>query len=126
MIQLLFAGNRLNELTSSITLLPALQVLDLTGNRLQFLPSSVGSLTALRTLRLGGNPLKELPRTLGSLENVLQDLIFDRNGLKWPFTSQVVNGKTADLLRFLSTFHRGEKDHVRPQPVCVALDLNSW
>jgi Leucine-rich repeat (LRR) protein len=101
--QLRFAGNRLNELSTFITRLPSLQLLDLTGNALKVLPPQIGLLSELKTLRLAGNPLTELPRTLGMLENSLHELTFDRDTLKWPFTPQIFAG-TREVMRFLSAF----------------------
>jgi leucine-rich repeat protein SHOC2 len=109
--QLRFSGNRLNELSTFITRLPSLQVLDLSGNVLQLLPPQIGLLSELRVLKLNGNPLKELPRSLGMLENSLQELSFDPDVLKWP-CSQEVFGSTRELLHFLSAFHTAELDSI--------------
>ena len=107
--QLRFAGNRLNELSTFITRLPYLQLLDLTGNMLKALPPQIGLLSELRTLRLAGNPLTELPRELGLLENSLQELTFDREKLKWPFTPQILEN-TKDILHFLAVFNVAQHD----------------
>ena len=107
--QLRFAGNRLNELSTFITRLPSLQLLDLTGNALKNLPPQLGLLSELKSLRLAGNPLVELPRTLGMLENTLQELTFDRDTLQWPFTPQVFVS-TKDLLHFLSAFLTAQQE----------------
>ena len=73
LISLVCQNNKLESISSSISLLTKLKVLDLSNNQLVSLPSEVGKLTSLTTLNISCNKLTSLPplidcTSLGSLD----------------------------------------------------------
>ena len=64
-------------LTSSITALKELQILDLEGNRITSLPDTLGKLRRMRIILLGENHIKELPwRTFEDLGDLFELDVF--------------------------------------------------
>lgn len=60
-------GNKLRELSESISNLTELQSLNLRGNKLRNLPDSISKLTNLESLNLRANQLTELPESITKL-----------------------------------------------------------
>ncbi len=66
-IKLDFSVTKTTEISPKISLLPALEELNLMSNYLTSLPAEIGQLKALTTLNLSRNQLQKLPSEIGNL-----------------------------------------------------------
>jgi Leucine-rich repeat (LRR) protein len=63
-LQLIIAGNRLNEYPPQLELMKDLHTLDLSMNELTELSFNIGSLTKLENLKANANALQSLPKRM--------------------------------------------------------------
>eukprot|EP00960_Hanusia_phi_P048802 759179-Hanusia_phi.AAC.2 len=86
--------NALKSLPSSIRLLTALEMLDISFNQILLLPDEICHCKSLKVLRASGNMLKTIPKQIDTLKS-LEDLRLDSNPLiripvslaLWPLNS---------------------------------------
>ncbi|XP_070564294.1 leucine-rich repeat-containing protein 40-like [Ptychodera flava] len=71
LVKLILASNKLQEISSDITQLPALTVLDVHDNQLSSITEAIGELINLQRLNLSHNKLISLPSEISNLFNLV-------------------------------------------------------